>query len=63
MDKGVFRSSVHSYVSYYHLNSKTEILLVPLKQLLRTGSQTAAHVGFVKHMLEMLDSSKIVVWG
>ena len=44
MGKGVYRTSVHSFGSY--------ILLVPLKQLLKFGSQTTTHACYVKHILD-----------
>ena len=36
---------------------------MPLKQLLENGSQTTAHAGYIKHILEMLDLIKLLVWG
>ena len=36
---------------------------MPLKQLLGNGSQTTAHAGYVKHILEIMDLFKLPVWG
>ena len=36
---------------------------MPLKQLLGDGSQTTAHAGYVKRILEMLELFKLPVWG